>query len=183
MEPRPAGRHVGGGKNDGPTVDRFPGVGAVHLQQIKTGGAHWDHKQNRVKTKNGQKQRRSPGNERRFGRGGQPLGPLKIKAPLTLEGVPSRIKKGYPLGRRWETMGRVANGRWIVRNSHHWGRRRRPERSSDRPIPVTPIWASDRVDTRYRSPVLLTGRCDRLKTFDQFREGTAMFGRGVSRNP
>ena len=26
------------GKIDGPTVDRHPGVGAVHLQQIKTGG-------------------------------------------------------------------------------------------------------------------------------------------------
>ena len=25
------------GENDGPTVDRHPGVGAVHLQQIKTG--------------------------------------------------------------------------------------------------------------------------------------------------
>ena len=165
-------------ENDGPTVDRFPRVGAVHLQQIKTGGPHRGHIR-----KNGQKQRRSPGNERRFGRVGQPLGPLRIKAPLTLEGVPSRLKKGCPLGRRREMMGRVANGRWMVRNSQHWGRRRRPERSSDRPIPVTPIWASDRVDTRYRSPVVWTGRCDRLRTFGQFREGTAMFGHGVSRNP
>ena len=170
------------GKIDGPTVDRHPGVGAVHIQQIKTGGPHGDHKQNRVK-KNGQKRRRSPGNERRFGRGGQPLGPLKIKAPLTLEGVPSRIKKWKFLGRHRETMGGVANGRLIVRNSHHWGRRRRPERSSDRPIRATPKWTSDRVDTRCRSPVFWTGRCGRLKTFGQFGEGTAMFGRGVSRNP
>ena len=41
------------GENDGPTVDRHPGVGAVHLQQIKTGGPHGDHKQNRVKKKVG----------------------------------------------------------------------------------------------------------------------------------
>ena len=38
-------------------------------------------------------------------------------------------------------MGGVANGRLIVRNSHHWGRRRRPERpkvrSSEHPTPVS----------------------------------------------
>ena len=34
-----------------------------------------------------------------------------------------------------------------------------------------------RVDTRYRSPGFWTGRCDRRRTFGQFREGTAMFGR------
>ena len=148
-------------ENDGPTVDRFPRVGAVHLQHLMTGGPHWGHEQNQVKTKNGQKQRRSPGNERRFGRMGQPLGLMRIKAPLTLEGVPSRLKKGCHLGRRREMMGGVANERWMVRNSQHWGRRRRPERSSDRPIPMTPIWAADRVDTRYRSPGFWTGRCDR----------------------
>ena len=82
---------------------------------------------------------------------GQPLGPLRIKAPLTLGGgVPSRLKKGCLLGRRRKMMGGVANGRRMVRNSQHWGRRRRPERSSDRPIPMTPIWAGDRVDTRSR---------------------------------
>ena len=42
----------------------------------------------KMKEENDLKQRRSPGNERRFGRVGQPLGPLRIKAPLTLEGVP-----------------------------------------------------------------------------------------------
>ena len=55
------------GENDGPTVDRHPGVGAVQLQQIKTGGPYGDHKQNRVEKK-GWKQRRNPGNERRFER-------------------------------------------------------------------------------------------------------------------
>ena len=43
--------------------------------------------------------------------------------------------------------------------------------------------AGDRVDTRYRSPGFWTGRCDRRRTFGQFGKGTAMFGRGVSRNP
>ena len=56
------------GENDGPTVNRHPGVGAVHLQQIKTGWPHGDNKQNRV-GKKGRKPRRSPGNERRFERG------------------------------------------------------------------------------------------------------------------
>ena len=56
-------------KDDGPTVDRHPGVGAVHLQQIKTGWPHGDHIQNRVEKKPW-KRRRSPGNERRFERGG-----------------------------------------------------------------------------------------------------------------
>ena len=44
------------GENDGPTVDRHPGVGAVHLQQIKTGGPYGDHKQNRVKKKVGNRE-------------------------------------------------------------------------------------------------------------------------------
>ena len=91
-------------ENDGLTVNRHPGVGAVHLQQIKTGWPHEDHKENRVKKK-GRKPRRSPGNEQRFERGGQPLGPLEIKAPLTLAGVPSRINKGVPLGGYRKTMG------------------------------------------------------------------------------
>ena len=106
-------------ENDGPTVDLFPRVGAVHLEHLMIGGPNWGHEWNQVKKKNGQKQRRSPGNERRFGRVGQPLGPLRIKAPLTLEGVPSRLKKGCPLGRRRKMMGGVANGRWMVRNSQH----------------------------------------------------------------
>ena len=51
-------------------------------------------------------------------------------------GVPTRIKKGCPLGRCREWMEGVTNGEWMVRNSQHWGRRRRPVRSSDQPIPV-----------------------------------------------
>ena len=56
------------GESDGPTINRRPGVGAVHLQQIKTGRPRGDNKQNRVKNKV-RKPRRSPGNERRFERG------------------------------------------------------------------------------------------------------------------
>ena len=37
------------GGNDGLTVNRRPGIGTVHLQQIKTGWPHGDNKQNRVK--------------------------------------------------------------------------------------------------------------------------------------
>ena len=40
MEPGPGGSAWMWGENDGPMVDRHPGIGAVHLQQIKTGGPH-----------------------------------------------------------------------------------------------------------------------------------------------
>ena len=73
-------------ENDGPMVDRFPRVGAVHREHVTIGGPDWVHEWNQVKKKKGRKQRRSPGNERRFGRVGQPLGPVRIKAPLTLGG-------------------------------------------------------------------------------------------------
>ena len=89
------------GGNDGHEVNRRPGVGTVHLQQIKTGWPHGPNKQNRVNNK-GRKLRKSPGNERRSERGGggsQPLGPLKITAPLTLVGAPARISKGDLLDR------------------------------------------------------------------------------------
>ena len=72
------------------------------------------------------------------GGGGQPLGPLEIKAPLTLVGVPARISEGDPLGRYRGTIVNVTDGRPIGRNSHHWGRRRRPERTRDQLVPVTP---------------------------------------------
>ena len=124
-------------ENDAPTVDRSPRVGMVNLEHVRIGGPNWVHGWDPVETHYSQKQRRRPGNERRFGRVGQPLGPLRIKAPLTLGGgVPSRLKKGCPLGRRRKMMGVAANGRWMIRNSQSWGRRRRPERSSDRPLQV-----------------------------------------------
>ena len=63
------------GGNDGHEVNRRPGVGAVHLQQIKTGWPHGDNKQDQVKNK-GQKLMKSPGNERRSERGGVSLSGL-----------------------------------------------------------------------------------------------------------
>ena len=63
------------GGNDGHEVNRRPGVGAVHLQQIKTGWPHGANKQDRVKNK-GQKLMKSPGNERRSERGGVSLSGL-----------------------------------------------------------------------------------------------------------
>ena len=62
---------------------------------------------------NDRKQSRSPGNERGFVRVGQPLGPRRIKAPLTLEGVPPPpIKERVP---PWQ-MPRVDGGssQWRV---------------------------------------------------------------------
>ena len=84
-------------RSDGHGVNRHPRVGAVQLQQIKTGWPHGSNGQNRVNNK-GRKLKKSPGNERRSERGGQPLGPLRIKAPLTLVGAPARICKGDPRG-------------------------------------------------------------------------------------
>ena len=173
------------GGNDGHEVNRRPGVGAVHLQQIKTGWPHGPNKQNRVNNK-GRKLRKSPGNERRSergGGGGQPLGPLKIKAPLTLVGAPARISKGDPLGRYRGTIVCITNGRPIARNSHSWGRRRRPEWKRDRLVPVTSKWTDDRWATRHRSPENCTGGGGWLKTFGRFREGTVMCGHGESRKP
>ena len=51
-------------RSDGHGVNRHTGVGAVKLQQIKTGWPHGPNGQNRVKNK-GRKLRKSPGNERR----------------------------------------------------------------------------------------------------------------------
>ena len=170
------------GGNDGHEVNRRPEVGAVHLQSLKTRWPNWDNKQDRVKYTN-QKLMESPGNEQRSEREGQPLGPPEIKAPLTLVGVPAKISEGDPLGIYGETIVRVTSGWPIVRNFHHWGRRRRPERPRDRPVPVTPKRTGDRWSIRHRSPEIWTGRCGRLKTFGRFREGTVMLGRGESRNP
>ena len=66
----PTGGPAGGlGGNDGHGVNRRPGVGTVQLQQIKTGWPHGPNGQNRVNN-TGRKLGKSPGNERRSGRGG-----------------------------------------------------------------------------------------------------------------
>ena len=38
-------------ENDGPTVDRFPRVGAVHREHVTIGGPNWVHEWNQVKKK------------------------------------------------------------------------------------------------------------------------------------
>ena len=38
-------------ENDGPTVDRFPGVGAVQLEHLMIGGLNWGYEWNQVKKK------------------------------------------------------------------------------------------------------------------------------------
>ena len=172
-------------RSDGHGVNRRPGVGAVQLQQIKTGWPHGPNGRNRVNNK-GRKLRKSPGNERRSergGGGGQPLGPLRIKAPLTLVGAPARIRKGDPRGRYRGTIMGWPNGRPIVGNSHLWGHRGRPEWKRDRLVPVTSKWTNDRWATRHRPPEDWTGKGGRLKTFGRFQRGTVMFGHEESRNP
>ena len=49
--------------------------------------------------------------------GGQPLGPRRIRAPLTLVGAPARIRKGDPRGRHRGTIMGQPNGWPTVVNS------------------------------------------------------------------
>ena len=122
------------------------------------------------------------GNEQGFERAGQPLGPQRIKAPLTLGGgggVPTLIKKGCPLGRCRQWMKGLINGEWMVRNSLHWGRRRQQVRSSDQLLPVIRGGAGHGKDSRVRLPGWWTGGCDRHRLAGQFGKETAMFGHKV----
>ena len=75
----------------------------------------------------------SLGNKRGFGRAGQPLGPWRIKASLTLGGGggANSMRTGSLFGRCRKWMAEVANGKWMIRNSQYWGHRRWPKRSSD----------------------------------------------------
>ena len=68
-----------------PNVESPTGVGMVNLEPGGGNGVPvWDQGE----THYGRKWRRRTGNEQRFGRVGQPLGPRRIKAPLTLGGFP-----------------------------------------------------------------------------------------------
>ena len=62
----------------------------------------------------------SPGNEEWSGREGQPPGPSKIKAPLTLVGGSVRPSNGIPSGGCQRDVTRAATGRQIVRNSREY---------------------------------------------------------------
>ena len=86
------------------SVDAPPtGINLVNLEHARTGGGGGngvpvrDHGE----TRGSRKRKRRTGNEQRFGRVGQPLGPLRIKAPLTLGGGGSLpIKERVP---PWQT--------------------------------------------------------------------------------
>ena len=168
--------------NDGRRVNRCPQVSAASPPFPGTWLSSRDNEQYRFKNKN-QKLIEGPGNEQRFEREGQPLGPLEIKAPLTQVGVSAEISNGNPIGVYREKLVSGATGRPIVGNFRHWRHRGRPEIPRDQPVPVSPKWTGDRWATRRRSSEIWTRGCGRLKPFGRFREGTVMLGRGESRNP
>ena len=101
-----------------------------------------DNEQYRVKNKN-QKLMVGQGNEQRFEREGQPLGPPGIKAPLTQVGVSTEIGNGNPIGVYRGKIVSGATGRPIVGNFRHWRHRGRPEIPRDQPVPVPPKWTGD----------------------------------------
>ena len=165
------GPACGWDKSDDHGVHRRPRVGAVQVQQITTGWSHGTKGRNRVNNK-GRKPKR-----------GQPLGPRRIRAPLTLVGAPARIRKGDPRGgHRRSIMGRP-NGRPTVMNSHLWEHKGRPEWGWDRLVPRTSKWTHDRWANRHRPPEDWTGKGGRLETFGRFQKGTVGFGHEESRNP
>ena len=169
-------------RSDGHGVHRRPRVGAVQVQQITTGWPHGTKGRNRVNNK-GRKPKKSPGNERRSERGDQPVGPRRIRAPLTLVGAPARIRKGDPRGRHRGTIMGRPNGRPTVVNSHPWEHKGRLERRWDRLVPGTSKWTHDRGATRHRPPEDWTGKGSRLETFGRFQKGTVGFGHEEFRNP
>ena len=98
------------GRNNGHEVNRCPGVGAVHLQQIKTGWPHGANKQVRVKNK-GRKLMKSPGNERRSERGVS-LSDLWRSSSTDPGGGPSQNKRGRP---PWQIQGNHSGrNRWAA---------------------------------------------------------------------
>ena len=112
--------------NDGRRVNRCPQVSAASPPFPGTWWPSCDNKHYRFKNKN-QKLIEGPGNEQRFEREGQPLGPLEIKAPLTQVGVSIEISNGNPIGVYREKLVSGATGRPIVGNFRHWRHRGQPD--------------------------------------------------------
>ena len=79
--------------NDGHSVNRCPQMRAASPPFPETWWSSRDNEHYRFKNKN-QKLIEGPGNEQRFEREVQPLGPLEIKAPLTQVGVSVEISNG-----------------------------------------------------------------------------------------
>ena len=125
------------------------------------------------------------GNEQGFERAGQPLGPQRINAPLTLGGGggPYPHKERMPPWQMPRVDEGVINGEWMVRNSLHWGRRRQQVRSSDQLIPVIQGGAGHGRDSRVRLPGWWTGGCGRQRLVGQFGKETTMFGHRVFKVP
>ena len=94
------------GGSDGHEANRHSGVGAVQLQQIKTGWPHGPNRLNQMNNK-GRKLRKSPGNERRSGRGGGGGGgsasrTSEDQSSIDPGGGPSRNTQGGP---PWQIQG------------------------------------------------------------------------------
>ena len=100
----PTGGPAGGlGGSDGHEVNRRPGVGAVQLQQIKTGWPHRPNGQNRVNNK-GRKLRKSPGKRAKVREGGAGSASRTSEDQSSTDpgGGPSQNTKGGP---PWQIQG------------------------------------------------------------------------------
>ena len=166
----------------GHRINRWPQVNA-DFPFLPGWSMNMDNGQYRA-TRMNQKLVEEPGNEQRSKRGGQPLGPPEIKAPLTQAGVSAEISNGNLIGAHRGKIVSGATGRPIVRSFRPWRRGRgRPEIPGDQPVLVPPKWTGDRRTLRRRSSGIWTGGCGRLKTFSWSRKGTVILGHGESRRP
>ena len=108
-----------------------------------------------------------PGNEEWSGRGGQPPGPSKVKAPLTLVGGFVRPSNGIPSGRYRRDVTKAATGRQIARNSQPWEGRQLQSgiqrNRTIRPVQVPQIWTGCRRVPRRRFSGNQRGGCGRLR--------------------
>ena len=89
-------------ENDGPTVDQFPRVGAVHLQQIMTGGPHWGHEWNQVKTKKWSEAKTESGKRAKVREGGSASRTSEDQSSTDPGGGSLPIKERVP---PWQTPG------------------------------------------------------------------------------
>ena len=161
-------------ENDGPTVDRFPRVGAVHLEHLMTGGPNWGHEWNQVKKKMVRNKTES-GKRAKVREGGSASRTSEDQSSTDPGGGSLPIKERVPPWQTPEDDG--GSSQWKVDGQEF------PALGTQKTARkvIGSIWAGDRVDTRYRSPGFWTERCDRRRTFGQFGKG--MFGRRVPGTP
>ena len=136
-------------------------------------------------TRTGKTPTDSPGNEEWSGWEGQPPGPSKIKAPLTLVGGSVGPSNGIPSSGCRRDVTRAATERQIVRNSQPWEGRRVQSgiqrNRTVRPVQVPQIWTGCRRVPRRRFSGNRMGVCDRLKKFGLLLTSTLSNGHGESR--